>query len=130
MQRPQPGSVIEVELEYAMDRRMIPPRTEPRILRGEVLKSYRWLTDREFCLTGDDTWPVRVINLGNVVRMRFESGSGTEVNTAVRTWEVTGSGGNRYLVTRDAAGWSCDCKGFQFRRNCRHVTEVSSQTTA
>lgn len=127
MQRPQPGSVIEIELEYATDRNMIPPRTEPRRLRGEVLKSYRWLTDREFCLSGDSTWPIRVINLGNVVSMRFESGSGTEVNTAVRSWEVTGSGGNRYLVTRDAAGWRCDCKGFQFRRNCRHITEVSSQ---
>jgi hypothetical protein len=118
--------VIEIELEYAMDRNMIPPRTEPHRLRGEVLKSYRWLTDREFCLTGDDQWPIRVINLGNVVSMRFESGSGTEVNTAVQTWEVTGSAGNRYLVTRDTSGWSCDCKGFQFRRNCRHITEVSA----
>ena len=129
MQRPQPGSVVEIEIEYAMDRRMIPPRTEPRVLRGEVLKSYRWLTDREFCLSGDDAWPVRVINLGNVVRMEFQSGSGTEVNTQAQTWEVTGSAGNRYLVTRDSSGWSCDCKGFQFRRNCRHVTEISSKQT-
>ena len=126
MQRPQPGSDIEVEVEYAMDRNMIPPQSGRRIYRGEVLKSYRWLTDREFCLTGDDQWPIRVINLGNVVSMRFESGSSTEVNTAVRSWEVTGSGGNRYLVTRDHSGWSCDCKGFQFRRHCRHVTEVSA----
>ena len=126
MQRPQPGSVIEIEIEYAMDRNMIPPRTEPRRLRGEVLKSYRWLTDREFCLSGDAAWPIRVINLGNVVRLEYISGSGTEVNTAVRSWEVRGSAGNRYLVTRDATGWSCDCKGFQFRRNCRHITEVSA----
>jgi len=126
MQRPQPGSVIEIEIEYAMDRNMIPPRTEPRRLRGEVLKSYRWLTDREFCLSGDAAWPIRVINLGNVVRLEYISGSGTEVNTAVQTWEVRGSAGNRYLVTRDATGWSCDCKGFQFRRNCRHITEVSA----
>jgi hypothetical protein len=126
MQRPQPGSVIEVELEYAMDRRMIPPRTERKVYRGEVLKSYRWLTDREFCMTGDDSWPIRVINLGNVVRLEFESGSGTDVATTAQTWEVTGSRGDRYLVTRDSAGWSCDCKGFQFRRNCRHVADISA----
>jgi hypothetical protein len=127
MQRPQPGSVIEVEVEYAMDRRMIPPQSGRHVYRGEVLKSYRWLTDREFCLSGDERWPIRVINLGNVVRMEFESGSGSAVNTTARTWEVTGSGGNRYLVTRDSAGWTCDCKGFQFRRNCRHVAEISAQ---
>jgi len=128
MQRPQPGSFIEVELEYAMDRRMIPPRTQRKVYRGEVLKSYRWLTDREFCMKGDDSWPIRVINLGNVVRLEFESGSGIQLNTQARVWEVTGSGGNRYLVSRDSTGWSCDCKGFQFRRNCRHITEVSSET--
>jgi frataxin-like iron-binding protein CyaY len=127
MQRPQPGSVIEVELEYAMDRNMIPPRTGRKVYRGEVLKSYRWLTDREFCMSGDDSWPIRVINLGNVVRMEFESGSGIQLNTQARVWEVTGSGGNRYLVSRDSQGWSCDCRGFQFRRNCRHITEISSQ---
>ena len=127
MQRPQPGSVIEVEVEYTMDRNMIPPQSGRHVYRGEVLKSYRWLTDREFCLSGDDQWPIRVINLGNVVRMEFESGSSSAVNTTARTWEVTGSGGNRYLVTRDSAGWSCDCKGFQFRRNCRHVAEISAQ---
>ena len=126
MQRPQPGRVIRVELEYAIDRRMIPPRTEKKVYRGEVLKSYRWLTDREFCMTGDDSWSIRVINLGNVVRLEFESGSGTDVATTAQTWEVTGSRGDRYLVTRDSLGWRCDCKGFQFRRNCRHVADVSS----
>jgi hypothetical protein len=126
MQRPQPGSMVEVEVEYVMDRGMIPPRSGRQVYRGEVLKSYRWLTDREFCLSGDDTWPIRVINLGHVVRLEFESGSGTDVATTAQTWEVTGSGGNRYLVTRDGSGWSCDCKGFQFRRNCRHITTFSS----
>lgn len=126
MQRPEPGSIVEVEVEYAMDRGMIPPRSGRQVYRGEVLKSYRWLTDREFCLSGDETWPIRVINLGNVVRMEFESGTGTDVATAAQTWEVTGTAGNRYLVTRDSAGWSCDCKGFQFRRNCKHITQLSS----
>ena len=129
MQVPALDSEIEVTLYDPMAARMIPPREPLRNYRGRVVASYRWLTDREFCMTGDDAWPVRVINLGNVVRMEFQSGSGTEVNTTVKTWEVRGSAGNRYLVTRDSAGWSCDCKGFQFRRNCRHVTEVSQSST-
>lgn len=125
MQRPQPGSVIEVEVEFAMNARMIPPQPTQQVLRGEVLPSDRWLTDREFCLSGDATWPVRIINLNHVTRLDIQSGSAITVATEAKTWQVSGSGGNRYLVRRDSQGWSCDCKGFQFRRNCRHVTELS-----
>jgi hypothetical protein len=124
--RPQPGSVIEVEVANPFAARMIPPQPTSTVYRGQVLKSYRWLTDREFCMEGDQAWPIRVINLGSVVRMDFESGSGDTVDTTAQTWEVTGSRGDRYLVTRDAAGWSCDCKGFQFRKSCRHITTLSA----
>lgn len=125
--RPQPGSMIEVEVTNPFASRMIPPQPTRTVYRGQVLKSYRWLTDREFCMEGDAAWPIRVINLGSVVRLDFESGSGDTVDTTAQTWEVTGSRGDRYLVTRDAQGWTCDCKGFQFRKNCRHVSELSSQ---
>lgn len=123
--RPNPGSVIEITVLDPIAPRQIPPGPATRVYRGEVVKSHRWLTDREFCMTGDESWPIRVINLGNVTDIRFESGSSTTVNTAVQTWEVRGSRGDRYLVTRDSGGWSCDCKGFQFRKNCRHITELS-----
>jgi len=125
MKRPNPGSVVEIETRDIFGPRMIPPQASVRRYIGTVIKSYKWLTDREFCITGDDAWPVRVINLGNVVRMDFISGDGHDVDTTNRTWEVVGSRGDRYLVTRDGSGWSCDCKGFQFRRSCRHIKEAS-----
>ena len=125
--KPNPGSVITVTVRDVLAPRHIPPGPDHRVYQGEVVRSDRWLTDREFSMTGDLAWPVRIINLGNVIDIQFESGTSTAVDTAAQTWEVTGTGGARYLVTRDSAGWSCDCKGFQFRRNCRHVTELNSQ---
>ena len=127
MLRPNPGSVIEIEVMDIFGPRMIPPHPESRRYTGTVVKIHKWLTDREFCMTGDEAWPIRVINLGMVRDMRILEGTGTDVDSSVQTWEVKGSRGDRYLVTRDAAGWTCDCKGFQFRKNCRHITEISAQ---
>jgi len=42
------------------------------------------------------------------------------------TWEVQGSKGNRYTVSRDSGRWSCTCPGHGFRGRCRHVDEVSA----
>jgi hypothetical protein len=42
------------------------------------------------------------------------------------TWEVEGSKGNRYIVSRDSGRWSCTCPGHGFRGRCRHVDEVSA----
>ena len=44
------------------------------------------------------------------------------------TWEVLGSKGNRYTVSRDSGRWSCTCPGHGFRGRCRHVDEVSASS--
>lgn len=124
---PQPGSQIEIDVVDPIAPRQIPPGPPHKTYRGEVLPSYRWLTDREFCVSGDRDWPVRVVNIVNVLRIRILSGSSRSVQTDVRTYSIAGSGGNHYQVTRSPAGWHCDCKGFQFRGRCRHVTEAQNQ---
>ena len=65
-----------------------------------------------------------MINLRHVRDIVYETGQVTTIDDTGRIWEITGSRGDRYLVTRDARGYSCDCKGFQFRKSCRHITEV------
>ena len=125
--RPDVGSVIDVEVIDPFCTGRIPAGPESVRYRGKVVKSHNWLTDQEFCMTGDDRWPVRVINLKLVRDISYSSGSSTAVDASVKTWEVKGSRGDRYLVTRDQQGYSCDCKGFQFRRNCRHVQEAMTQ---
>ena len=122
--RPDVGSYVEVIVIDPFASRMIPPQSDTRRYQGRVVKSDRWLTDQEFAMTGDHAYPIRVINLRHVRDIVYETGQGTNIDDTGRIWEITGSRGDRYLVTRDARGYSCDCKGFQFRKSCRHITEV------
>ena len=124
---PEIGSQIVVDIVTAIGPNMIPPQPSTIRFEGEVLPSFRWLTDREFCLTGDEAMPIRVINLGRVSKITFKSGSSKTVNTSVKTFTIKGSKGDKYLVTRAPTGWTCTCKGFEFRKSCRHITEAQSK---
>ena len=44
-------------------------------------------------------------------------------------WRVDGSKGNHYWVEWHPfhKHYSCGCKGYAFRKSCRHITEVSNQ---
>jgi hypothetical protein len=101
---------------------MIPPRATTQVLEGRVVKAHKWLTDREFCITGDAAFPVRVINSAQVEDLEIISGSAQNIDTDVKTWTVQGSKGNEYTVSRWPGGWSCTCPGFQFRKSCKHTT--------
>ena len=35
--------------------------------------------------------------------------------------------GKQYEVTFDGTWWNCECAGFGFRKNCRHVKEVKAK---
>ena len=41
-------------------------------------------------------------------------------------WVVDGSKGNRYVVEWNPydKSYSCNCKGFMFRKKCRHISEI------
>ena len=42
-------------------------------------------------------------------------------------WTVDGSNGKRYIVEWDEYNkkYSCQCKGYIYRKKCRHITELS-----
>lgn len=124
---PNPGSIIEVEVINSHAPRMIPPRPGIQRYQGEVLPSYRWLTDREFCLSGDEQWPVRVINLKYIKNIRIVAGTSRKVQTQTQTFQIASSRGDHYTVTRSPAGWHCQCKGFEFRGRCRHIAEAQTR---
>jgi hypothetical protein len=125
MRVPTVGSVVKVRARYSQGPRMIPPRPAFHEYEGKVLPSYKWLNDRQFCMSGDDSWPIRVITMDFVEDVKILNGSFKEISTDVKTWEVAGSKGNKYVVTRNSQGWSCTCTGFQFRKQCKHVSELS-----
>ena len=44
-------------------------------------------------------------------------------------WRVTGSNGNHYWVEWHPfhKHYSCGCKGYSFRKTCRHIKELSEE---
>ena len=42
-------------------------------------------------------------------------------------WTVDGSNGKRYIVEWDKYNkkYSCQCKGYIYRKKCRHITQIS-----
>jgi hypothetical protein len=121
---PNLGAHVRVQVRNPFAARQIPPQPEITEYSGQVLDPYRWLTDREFCMTGDDAWPIRVMNLSLVEHLEFLSGTGNSVQTQAQSWQVAGSRGATYTVNRTQTKWTCTCAGFQFRHNCRHISEL------
>lgn len=116
---------------------------KPPILQGRVVKSDSLTDPDEFELyTGNRAFPQSSIKVSRVewfepidsldnykphqqptVHRRATQEQGR------REWQVESSKGDRYytVVYDPIAGWSCECPGFQFRRNCRHIKEKKQE---
>lgn len=125
IQVPTKDSKVRVYVRYDMGPRMIPPQPDTQVFEGTVVPNYKWLNDRQFCMTGDEQMKVRVITMDMVRDIELLTGSMKNVDTDVKVFEVSGSKGNKYIVTKDNKGWTCTCPGFQFRKACKHISELS-----
>ena len=121
---PTVGSKVRVSVKYPQGSSMIPPQPTVETFEGTVLKSHKWLTDQEFCLTGNSEIPVRVMTMRLVEDIELLSGSFSKVDTKVKVWQVSGSKGNTYTVTKNKSGYTCTCPGFTFRKACKHISVV------
>jgi hypothetical protein len=73
--------------------------------------------------------PVRIreIPLYRVTNIKYADGTSVQQEATehdTQTWVVEGSRGSRYTVVRSKNIWTCTCPGYQFRKSCRHVTEL------
>ena len=80
--------------------------------------------------TGAPEHPVSEFNAKSqhVVKIEYVTGSATQVATETKAWKVKSEDGNRvYLVQRIEGKFSCTCKGFEFRKDCKHIKAASSK---
>jgi len=82
-------------------------------------------------LVTDFDSPVRIreIPLHRITKLEYADGRTVGKEAAkddTRTWVVEGSKGSKYTLVRSCNIWTCTCPGFQFRKNCRHVTELKN----
>lgn len=125
------GSQVTVVVENLSRRHAWDPKTVQ--FEGQVIKNLRGLGDDQVCLTtGDPLFPVRIIRKSRILSM--SEGGLTQVQTLDKprvemgVWQITGSKGDTYTVTRNGDRWSCDCKAMQFGRNtCKHIKQAQSK---
>ena len=80
--------------------------------------------------TGDPDHPVSEYNAKSlhVVKIEYIVGGANQVATDKKAWKVkSGDGKNFYIVERVNGKFSCTCKGFEFRKDCKHVGAVSKK---
>ena len=80
--------------------------------------------------TGDPDHPVSEYNAKSqhVVKIEYIVGGATNVATDKKAWKVKSADGKSvYIVTRVNGKFSCTCKGFEFRKDCKHVGAVAKR---
>jgi len=100
-------------------------------ITGVVEKATRFTPPNFVRIVPDVDSPVRIreIPLHRVTNIEYADGRAAEqktVNHDTETWSVAGSKGSNYTVVRDRSAWACTCPGFQFRKICRHITELKN----
>lgn len=84
---------------------------------GTVIPNPVWVSPDSFCLsTGNPQFPFRIIAKEDII-------CGWEFPTKNNNSIVVESKGKKYLLTKTATGYSCNCTGYSYRRHCSHIEQ-------
>jgi len=59
---------------------------------------------------------------GNEARKYWDSNHSDDVTK--KSIEVKGSKGKKYTVTQIGSQWECECTGYRYRRDCKHIENL------
>lgn len=96
-----------------------------------VLPPQSWTPSGAFCIPAENEPFIkfRTIAIDKVVDLVVHEGSTADSKHGTIVVPIAGSNDNVYsVVVTDGVAKSCDCKGFQYRRNCRHMRIATGET--
>ena len=95
------------------------------VYTGTVMRQ-KWFGDNEIGLTTTEKRnPFRVIRMENIAEIDGAVASYVApVKVEPKTVIVLGSKGEKYTVIKDGLKSSCSCKGWSFRKTCKHIEGV------
>ena len=95
------------------------------VYTGTVMRQ-KWFGDNEIGLTSTEKRnPFRVIRMENIAEIDGAVASYVApVKVEPKTVIVLGSKGEKYTVIKDGLKSSCSCKGWSFRKTCKHIEGV------
>lgn len=123
-EHPTPGKTITVSTRFRSIFFKSETGWDEHTYTGVVAKPDPRTPQGSFVLLSDDEWmPRRTIALRNVQKLEYADGTNvTEAKlSSMKTWEVKGSKGNVYTITEIDGVRTCDCAGFTYRKDCKHV---------
>lgn len=123
------GKVVTVVTEHPNHARR---GTFQNMRTGRVLPSQKWDQPGTFRIATDlYKFPESVITLENVVSLKYADGAQavmSQAKPAIRVKRFRVKSGSRsggfYVVSQSGNKFSCECKGYEFRRNCQHINKV------
>ena len=123
------GDTVTIKVENVMwpykDRYM------PGVIRDEfnyytgTVVYEKWYKPNQVGLTtGQDWFPVRVVERHRIVEVNDLPVDYTEPASDRIEKKVQGSKGNEYTVVKEYDKSTCTCPGFTFRGQCKHLLEL------
>ena len=125
---PEPGCKVAVTFEfpsYVIGSATVSKTT----ITGIVDKATKFTPPNFVRLVTDFDSPVRIreIPMDRVINIEYADGrraDKTKIQKQEKLYSVEGSRGSKYVVVNSNNSWSCTCPGFQFRRSCKHITQL------
>ncbi len=125
---PKVGSKVRVTSRFKDNYIYATSEFYDHTIEGVVIPSYPGAVPNSFMMrTSCKNVPIRVVGMGSVVNLEYTDGTVAKkgkVDDAVKTLEVKGSKGEKYIVIKEGSKVSCTCVGFQFRRTCKHLAMI------
>jgi hypothetical protein len=122
---PQPGSTITVTTRYANHYYKRESDWDDTTYENvPVLPPQSWTKPHEFCIPAENEPFIkfRTISIEKVIDLVVHEGSTADTKHGTIVVPVAGSGDKIYsVVVTDGIAKSCDCLGYQYRKNCRHL---------
>jgi hypothetical protein len=128
---PTPGSVITVSTRYKSSL-LGKDYDDSTYEHVPVLQPQSWTKPNEFCIPAENEPFItfRTINIERVTALEVHEGetAPTDIRHGTHHVPVKGSGSKVYtVVVVDGVGKKCDCLGFQYRRDCRHLRMATGE---
>ena len=123
------GSEVSLKVENVMW--PMRDRYAPGVIRDEfnyytgTVVYEKWYKPNQVGLTtGQDWFPVRVVERHRIVEVNELPVDYTEPASDRIEKKVQGSKGNEYTVVKEYGKSTCTCPGFTFRGQCKHLLEL------
>lgn len=100
-------------------------------ITGEVVPNFKWLGQDYICVRRDNSTFVSSIPIKNIVLVNdYVPVKTKSINTAGYYKVKSLKSNSVYTVTREGGNFTCECKGFTYRHDCKHVQLIKRITNA